>query len=527
MKFMAFARTSVEVEEDEKQGNSLFDRLKRGLFNTRNTSIKFGKHISDVPNKKISKIDTNVTYAYDAPEDALWYIHKRRLKRGGNEKSDKTPVANIVNWKRRDEDCYGLVTSLYDKLIDGSGNVGDPVADSLAIVARSNNCILILADGVNWGERSMLASRSSVYGAVTYLLKEGTLDSAQSTKDVFRSILRAFETAQNVIMEEEATLTTLCIGVVVELADKDKWGFCVVNVGDSLAFVYNEQEGVREVTMGSHSVDEKRDMRYSGGALGPADGYNPDLTNLTCAYTSLESGDFVYLTSDGISDNFDPTVGRFPCRRRSSKASPLLQRKNPEEIRYDSEESITRQLKSLGTIDDIVEWNMLSPRERHQGMLNKMRDVIEKEEGPPGALGVCAKFMNFVVSNTQGKRLFLEKNGMAEDDLHKMTSKERKERSLYMKGQLETKSGKLDHASIAAFRVGRLNPQPLKRVLSAASNESFEILNHELDGYSSIYSAVNQEPSSSNYQPEPDTLEQVNKPRVRPILYNLHYESSI
>ena len=53
------------------------------------------------------------------------------------------------------------------------------------------------------------------------------------------------------------------------------------------------------------------------GALGPVDGVNPELSNLTCSMTYVEPGDIVFLTSDGISDNFDPVVGKFCVPKRT------------------------------------------------------------------------------------------------------------------------------------------------------------------------------------------------------------------
>jgi len=47
--------------------------------------------------------------------------------------------------------------------------VGDPIADSFALCARDNNAVLIVADGVNWGEKSRLASRCAVYGSMQYI----------------------------------------------------------------------------------------------------------------------------------------------------------------------------------------------------------------------------------------------------------------------------------------------------------------------------------------------------------------------
>ena len=59
------------------------------------------------------------------------------------------------------------------------------------------------------------------------------------------------------------------------------------------------------------------DFCFNLGALGPVDGVNPELSNLTCSMTYVEPGDIVFLTSDGISDNFDPVVGKFCVPKRT------------------------------------------------------------------------------------------------------------------------------------------------------------------------------------------------------------------
>ena len=105
--------------------------------------------------------------------------------------------------------------------------------------------------------------------------------------------------------------------------DKDSADFvaCVCNVGDSLAYVYSPSTGhVREITQDSHDIQSNRDMRDALGALGPVDGINPELSNLTCSMTVVQEGDIVFLTSDGISDNFDPVVGKFCVPVSSSRS---------------------------------------------------------------------------------------------------------------------------------------------------------------------------------------------------------------
>ena len=64
-------------------------------------------------------------------------------------------------------------------------------------------------------------------------------------------------------------------------------------------------------------------MRDALGALGPVDGMNPELSNLTCSLTLVDPGDIVFLTSDGVSDNFDPVVGKFcvPAKAQPPAAS--------------------------------------------------------------------------------------------------------------------------------------------------------------------------------------------------------------
>lgn len=45
-------------------------------------------------------------------------------------------------------------------------------------------------------------------------------------------------------------LTTLCAAVICQLKNSDRFIVCTCNVGDSLAYVYSKEFGVREITQG-------------------------------------------------------------------------------------------------------------------------------------------------------------------------------------------------------------------------------------------------------------------------------------
>lgn len=144
----------------------------------------------------------------------------------------------------------------------------------------------------------------------THLLSGGA---AEKTREVFVSLLRSFWEAHASILEGGGALTTLTAAVVLPLSAQhgDRHVVCSCNVGDSFGYVYSKKHGVREFTQGSHDILNMRDMRDALGALGPVSGNQPELSNLTLSMTIVEPGDIVFLTSDGISDNFDPVVGKF------------------------------------------------------------------------------------------------------------------------------------------------------------------------------------------------------------------------
>ena len=126
-------------------------------------------------------------------------------------------------------------------------------------------------------------------------------------------LLKSVDAAHETILYNEGGLTTLCAALVLPVRDSKQFVVCVVNVGDSLGYVFSKRHGIREITTGSHDILTERDVRGAGGALGPVSGREPELHNLTCSMTYVDRGDIIYLTTDGISDNFDPLVTKIAC----------------------------------------------------------------------------------------------------------------------------------------------------------------------------------------------------------------------
>ncbi len=252
------------------------------------------------------------------------------------------PIAGVQDWRKHHHKAFGLSQSLYDTDPETNKPVGEPNADAFAVVARENNAILAVADGCGWGVNSFLAARTAVKGCIEHLSSH--LHKASTTQEIIEIMLQSFKHAHERIVESKGTITTLCTGVVCKIQGINCYGLCVVNVGDSLAFVYRKDGYVQEVTVGSHDPGE-RDMRQAGGCIGPLVGDDPDLSNLTCSFTFVEEGDIVFLTSDGITDNFDPKVLKIkspndidrllaPIRPPKSHESLLLDRSvELEEVR--------------------------------------------------------------------------------------------------------------------------------------------------------------------------------------------------
>ncbi|KAK6045694.1 hypothetical protein COOONC_16801 [Cooperia oncophora] len=317
-----------------------------------------------------------------------------------------------------------------------------------------------------------------------------------NTTEVFHELLASFHSAHSLILQEGGMLTTLCVAVVAPAIHCDSWVLCVCNVGDSLCFVYNRDYGVREVTMGSHDIDQMRDMRDAGGALGPVDGRNPQLHNLTCSMTFVEEGDIVFITSDGVSDNFDPVVGKFCVIKRAEvenkeNAAQLPPRDN-RKLSVATKDSPSREFARPRTCAATLP--CVDAASRHELMLVRMRDIIANGIDPPKGMcrlsprheplfprvtasvlshrliqfathlsqSVTARFPGSFLSYRipasivflfRAKRRTLENPELYKKE--KMTKSEQRARRKAVREKIADMPGKLDHASVVAYSVGR------------------------------------------------------------------------
>lgn len=265
-------------------------------------------------------------------------------------------------------------------------------------------------------------------------------------------LLTSIDVAHDTILHYDGGLTTLCVALVCPLKDSKQFVVCIVNVGDSLAFVFSRQHGVREVTTGSHDIRAERDIRDAGGALGPVNGKDPELHNLTCSMTFVDPGDIVYLTTDGISDNFDPVVTKIAvAKTKSKKVSESL----PAD---DGECAITDSLNDDSDVDpgELEDGKpVMLPHERHQYAVKEMERVIHEfelfTECPCSAQELCGALLQHVLKLTDSKRKVLENPRLYGRKL-KHKDREFRDREIVIK--LSKSPGKLDHATIIGYEVG-------------------------------------------------------------------------
>ena len=348
---------------------------------------------------------------------------------------------------------------------------GEPIADVFAIVARENNTIMAIADGVNWGKKPRLAARCAVQTAIAYISSNiKRLNDHPTSRTLSSLLLEAMDNAQKCILEHNATLTTLSIGVVCELkpnkrllttstpatlstttssSSSSSWGLFTACVGDSPVYAYSPKtKTISEATVASHPKDGIRTAAFSGGALGPAVGTQPDTENLSLGYLPVAEGDIIFMTTDGVSDNFYPQIIRpgeyrdridrmsTSARDVESSSGFVMLSKDPPTSRLPPPSSSSRLvIRCCENIPEIADH-----LRQHESILN----------GYISAQTVAAALVNFAVELTDEKRRFF--TDCKEKGIQvKAKSREDPEFDRIVKRL----PGKLDHATVVACTVGR------------------------------------------------------------------------
>lgn len=179
--------------------------------------------------------------------------------------------------------------------------------------------------------------------------------------------------------------------------------------------------------IGSRNLNNERDMRSPGGALGMTMTETADLSNLTYSIMEIDQGDFVFLTTDGISDNYDPCVN-----------GSAVSVKTPSLIR-----------KSSTSLTDISP-TLMNAYERHLSSLNRIHKSIDDNQQELSAFDLCNRLLQYVIRLTEEQRQVIEE-GLRENPGLKGSA--RTEFEIEMRNKVGKIPGKLDHASIVAYQV--------------------------------------------------------------------------
>ena len=168
-------------------------------------------------------------------------------------------------------------------------------------------------------------------------------------------------------------------------------------------------------------------MCSPGGALGMTMNERADLSNLTYSLMEVEHGDFVFLTTDGISDNYDPCVSG----AASSVKTPLLARKS----------SHTLSQTPLMLMDAY---------QRHLASLRHMCLAIAARGIPSSAFDLCQRLVDGVVRLTDEQRRTIEQGVRENKDVEGVARRQFENDMRVKVGKIP---GKLDHASIVVYQI--------------------------------------------------------------------------
>lgn len=316
---------------------------------------------------------------------------------------------------------------------------GSPICDQYSVRIFPTRIVGVIADGCNWGPPPRDAARAASSAFVRYLANhQGEIKDVQHAG---RLILRALSVAHSEIINSSDAnshligTTTILGGIVVELnlaedshESLPDYGFIFGSVGDCKAFHWCAQTGqISDITQSNRSGSLS--ASDCGGRLGPILPNNrPDLRNLALGFYPLNSGDLIFLLSDGVHDNLDPSQLGF----------------TPADLGISA--------NSWDTITDLVESETIKNAYRCKlleliiyGELTKSPEVLPpldapKFRPPPEPVNIVSNILQYCINTNHNAVSWMENN-----------PNQRLPRDYKMY------PGKMDHTTCVCLRVGEIS----------------------------------------------------------------------
>lgn len=182
------------------------------------------------------------------------------------------------------------------------------------------------------------------------------------------------------------------------------------------------------------------------------------MANLTCSITFCDAGDIVFLTTDGVSDNFDPVVTKVAVAPKQFR-----NKSDSDDTAVNGNDKVLEKYECGIAQDGRPE---MIPSERHHYAVKEMERIIHEHELETeqsiSAQELCASIILHVVKLTEKRRKILE-NPQVWKKLKNEEAK--KKRDDAVREKLRAEPGKLDHATIVAYEIG---------VFQGNENENYE-----------------------------------------------------
>lgn len=215
----------------------------------------------------------------------------------------------------------------------------------------------------------------------------------------------------------------------------------------------------------------------------------------------------MFLTTDGISDNYDPVVTKIAVAKRDHIRS------NSEKESENSDNEMATS--SASCINGKPE---MEPKERHIYAMKEMERIVHEHElvteEQVSAQELCSAMVQHVLMLTDQKRKVLEN-----PDLYRrkrMSQKEKQRRDSEIVSKMSEAPGKLDHASIVSYEIGQWKPDedemdciPLEGVQTSGSDSS----SHHNSLYDNVHLKSPTSPSSQSNVTSPSSSSKKIRPK--------------